>query len=171
MIITDEKLLRIKCDNASLEEVGGIIELLERELILSEKAGRPGIGLAAPQIGIYKNVAIIRIDEKTKLDLVNCKIANKYDQFIFRGEGCLSYPDRLEDTIRYNEVHIIDNLIYPYGLELTGLVSVVAQHELDHLDNRLLPDFALAKPKNKIGPNDKCGCGSGKKFKKCCKDK
>jgi|ERR1019366_1117579 peptide deformylase len=171
MIITDEKLLRIKCDDAKLEEVGAIIELLERELDISFKNGYPGIGLAAPQIGIYKNIAIVRIDEKTRLNLVNCKIVDKYDQFIFRDEGCLSFPNKLVDSIRYNEIHIVDNLIYPHGLELTGLVSVVAQHELDHLNNRLLPDFGLPKPKNKIGPNDKCGCGSNKKFKKCCKDK
>jgi peptide deformylase len=169
MIITDEAVLRTPCTDVPENEVGAIVEQLERELEYSGRMGRPGVGLSAIQCGIYKNVAIIRIDNNHKVNLVNCKIQNKYDQFKFIGEGCLSYPNLVGDTIRYNEVHISDNLVYPHGMILTGLMGVVAQHEIDHWNNRLLPDFILPKEKpKKVRPNDICICGSGKKFKKCC---
>jgi len=176
MIITDEKILRQSCSNASENEVGAIVEQLERELEYSERMGRPGIGLSAIQCNIHKNVAIIRIDDNHKVNLVNCKIQNKYDQFKFLGEGCLSFPKLVGDSIRYNEVHIVDNLVYPHAMILTGIMAVVAQHEIDHWNNRLLPDFLLQEEKKtKVRPNDICPCGKVdpltgkiKKYKRCC---
>lgn len=167
MIITDEEALRIKCADARAEEVNEIIEALERELEYSGKMGRPGIGLAAPQIGIAKKVAIVRIDKNYHVNLVNCKIKNAYDKSLFKGEGCLSFPDRMEDTMRYQEIHVVDNLVYPYSFVVTGIMAIVCQHELDHLNNILLPDIAIHKIVKKLRPNDPCHCGSGKKFKRC----
>jgi peptide deformylase len=176
MIITNnEEALRIKCEDVTLEEVGPLIELLERELEHSAKLGRPGIGLAAPQIGIAKNIAIVRLDNVYKLDLINCKIEKQYDQAVFKEEGCLSFPGRIEDTLRYQEIYVVSNLVKPYSFEAAGLMVVVCQHELDHLNGILLPDAALNKnmaitlsnTKSKLGPNEPCFCGSGKKYKKC----
>lgn len=175
MIITnDEAALRVKCEDASQEEVGPIIEQLERELEYSAKMGRQGIGLASPQIGIAKNIAIVRIDHRYKFNLVNCRIEKAYDECIFRDEGCLSYPGRVEDTKRFQEVYITGNTTFPNSFILTGLPAIVAQHELDHLNGILLPDIAVPK-KQKLGPNDPCSCGKldpttnkVKKFKRCC---
>jgi peptide deformylase len=171
MITTDEKILRMSCSDATPEEVGAIIEQLERELEYSARLGRQGVGLACPQINIHKNIAVVRLDANHSVNLVNCKIKNAYDEFIFEQEGCLSFPDMLVSTKRYNEIHIVDNLVYPHAFVLTGLMSIICQHELNHLQNILLPDIAIPeqKPqKTKIRPNDKCICGSNKKFKKCC---
>jgi peptide deformylase len=177
MIITnDEAALRVKCEDATIEEVGPIIALLEQELEHSAKLGRPGIGLACPQIGIAKNVAIVRIDNLYKVNLVNCRIKEGYDKTLFKEEGCLSFPNRVEDTMRYQEICVVDNLVEPYSFVAAGLFSVVVQHELDHLNGILLPDIALAKSalpttKYKLGPNDRCLCGKfdpPKKYKKCC---
>jgi peptide deformylase len=174
MIITDEKLLRaIKCVDVLPEEVSELVATLERELEHSEKLGRKGIGLAAPQIGIAKKIAIIRIDNNHSVDLINCRIANAYDPALFTDEGCLSVPGRLEDTMRYQEVHVADNLVYPHAFIATGLMSVVVQHELEHLDSVLFFDKAIPKKeviavKVKLRPNDQCSCGSGKKAKRCC---
>jgi peptide deformylase len=179
MILTDESLLRRPCADASPEEVGELVSLLERELEQSAKLGRPGIGLAASQIGILKNVAIVRINKEYKIDLVNAKIANGYDEVRFVDEGCLSFPGRAEDTMRYQEVHLTGNLVYPHGCILQGLIAVVAQHELDHCNGILLPDLAIPKLKQKRpGPNDPCICGKTNpftgqviKYKKCCGSK
>ena|ERR1700722_2299464 len=177
MIITNnEEALRIKCEDATLEEVGPIISLLEQELEHSAKLGRLGIGLAAIQCGVAKNVAIVRIDNLYKVNLVNCRIKEGYDKTLFKDEGCLSYPGRVEDTMRYQEIHVVDNLVEPHSFIAAGLMSVVIQHELNHGDGILLPDIALAKPtistaKYKLGPNDRCLCGKfdpPKKYKKCC---
>lgn len=171
MIITDEKLLRKPCTDATPEEVGSIIDQLERELKHSAEIGQKGIGLSAPQIGIYKNVCIVRIDKVHSVNLVNCKITTGYDKAIFENEGCLSFPDRYEKTMRYQEIFIESNLVEPYSFICTGLMAVVSQHELNHLEGKLLPDFALPKlnsNRKKPRPNDMCTCGSSKKYKKCC---
>lgn len=168
MIITNnQEALRVKCEPVSLEEVDKLVSLLEEELANSTARGRPGIGLAAPQIGIAKNIAIVRISDRYSVNLVNCRITNAYDEFIFTGEGCLSFPDLRENTKRFNEIHIVDNLVYPHSFVATGLFSVCCQHELDHLNGILLPDKRIA-PIIKQKPNELCLCGSKKKFKKCC---
>jgi len=169
MIITDEKLLRTPCTDASPDEIGELVELLERELKYSEKMGRPGIGLACPQINIQKNVAIVRIDNKYRVDLVNCKIDKAYDKAMFRDEGCLSFPGRLENTMRHQEIYVKSNLTLPYSFVATGLMAVACQHELDHMNGILLPDNAIKQIiKIKVRPNDPCSCGSKIKFKRCC---
>jgi len=169
MIVTDEKLLRVKCEDVKPEEVAELKLKLEQELIASAMKEMPGIGLAAPQIGIPKRMAIVRCGSQS-IDLVNCKIESGYNKALFDGEGCLSYPGRYEKTFRYQEIYVTNNFVEPHSFTATGLVAVVVQHELDHLDGILLPDVALAKPKQKVKlrPNDKCSCGSGKKYKKCC---
>jgi peptide deformylase len=168
IIVNNEEALRIKCEDVLLDEVGPLVEQLEKELEYSERMGRPGIGLAAPQIGIAKNIAIVRLSNDYKVNLVNCKMKSQYDKAIFRGEGCLSFPGRIEDTMRYQEIHVVDNLIHPKSFIVSGLMAIVCQHELDHLNSILLPDIAIPRVKKKVGPNDACMCGSGKKYKKCC---
>lgn len=168
MIITNnQEALRVKCEPVTPDEVDGLIAILEKELANSAANGRPGIGLAAPQIGIAKNIAIVRIGDRHSVNLVNCRIEKSFDEFLFEGEGCLSFPDLREDTKRFNEIHVVDNLVYPHSFIATGLFAVCCQHELDHLNGVLLPDKHIA-PIVKQKPNELCLCGSKKKFKKCC---
>lgn len=170
MIITDEKILRMPCEEVKQEDVGELRDLLERELINSARLGRPGVGLALPQIGIHKKMAIVRPGhQELNIDLINCHIAHGYDLMLFQDEGCLSYPGRVENTMRYQEVHIVNNLFAPKAMILTGLIAVISQHELDHVNGVLLPDRALTKKSGtKINPNELCLCGSKRKYKKCC---
>jgi peptide deformylase len=176
MIITNnEEALRIKCEDVLAEEVGPLIEILEKELDRANYYGRGGIGLAAPQIGIAKNIAIIRLDKNRgyDLNLVNAKLTKGFDPIIFRQEGCLSFPGRVEDTNRFQEVYITDNLVAPNNLIVTGLMAIVCQHEIDHLNGVIFTDHIIKKAtpvvnKNKVGPNNPCICGSNIKYKKCC---
>lgn len=173
MIITNnEEALRVKCEPVTLDEVNDLISVLEKELDNANRLGRGGIGLAAPQIGIAKDIAIVRLN-KININLINAKLDKGYDPAIFREEGCLSFPGRVEDTTRFQEVHIISNLIEPYSFVATGLIAVVCQHELDHLNSTLFMDRKIPKVvpvvnKLKVGPNEPCICGSNRKYKKCC---
>jgi len=165
MIITNnEEALRVKCENVSLEEAYDLIQTLENELNAANKTNNRGIGLAAPQIGIAKKAAIIRIGDY-KVNLINAIIDKKYDLKTFQDEGCLSFPGRVETTNRYQEITLINNLLYPHSMILSGLLAVAVQHELDHTNGTLFFDHAI---KTKIRPNDLCICNSGKKYKKCC---
>ena len=163
------EILTKHCDEvASIEEAEGIVKILEQELSNSAKSGYPGVGLAANQINIHKRVAIIRLGQDYVINLANAKISKKYDPIVFEGEGCLSFPDKLIKSNRFNEIFVENNIFYPHSFVATGLLAVVIQHELDHLDGKTLNDVEIKdSPKIKIGPNEKCYCGSGKKFKKC----
>jgi peptide deformylase len=186
MIITNnEELLRVKCEEVLPDEIDTIRMVLEAELDNSNRLGRFGIGLAAPQVGIPKKMAIVRLGHKgypdLNLDLVNAKIEHGYDQVMVQGEGCLSFPSRAENTLRYQEVHVSDNLMAPTNFVATGLLAVCIQHELDHLNQVLMFDRAAPvirkaeKIEVKLGPNDPCYCGkinpitgNRTKYKKCC---
>jgi len=173
IIINNEEALRVKCEDVLPEEVAELIAKLDTELNNANRLGRGGIGLAAPQIGIAKNIAIVRLGPGANLDLVNCKLDKGFNPTYFKDEGCLSFPGRVEDTIRFQEVHIVNNLVYPHSFIVTGLIAVVCQHELDHLNETLIMDRKVPKSipvvnKKKTRPNDPCTCGSGKKYKKCC---
>jgi peptide deformylase len=168
MIITDIDKLSVLSEDVSPEEALTIIDLLEKELENSAKQGSPGIGLAAPQIGINKKVAIVRVGDN-KINLVNSKIVEKIIPFEFDGEGCLSFPGMIKKTKRYKEI-VVENEIYPHKFIATDLLAVVIQHEIGHWNNELLPYIEDLNPKikQKLRPNDLCNCGSGKKYKKCC---
>jgi peptide deformylase len=181
MIVSDEKILRAKNDDVKPEEVEGLIQLLEKGLNYSAAMGRPGIGLACPQIGINKRAAIVRINTNGAYDLsvnlVNARIDKGYNPFLFKDEGCLSFVGELKDTMRYQEIHVVDNAVEPHSFIATGLMAVAIQHELDHLDGVLFMDRAVQKNplKMKVRPNDPCVCGKVdtatgkvKKYKKCC---
>lgn len=172
MIITfDEKILRTPCTDVLPEEVDKLIKILENEIIEANKLGKQAIGLAAPQIGIFKKIAIIRLND-TKLNLVNCKIEKSYDLITFKNEACLSFPGKSEDTLRYNEVYVTNNLVEPNSFIATDFLAIAVQHELDHLNSTLFLDRLASKQlpvkvkKNK--PNDLCSCGKNLKYKKCC---
>lgn len=144
MIITDEALLRVKCEPVLSDEVNDLRLKLEIALDWSENQGRKGVGLACPQIGIAKRMAIVRIDD-TKIDLVNANVKKGYRQFEFEGEGCLSFPDLVVNSLRYMEVLIEDNLVYPNRFIATGFIAIAIQHEIDHLNSVLLPDVRIKK--------------------------
>lgn len=170
IIQNNEEALRVKCEDVREEEVAEIVAALEKELDYSAYVGRMGVGLAGTQCGIAKNIAIVRLGEY-KVDLVNCRIEKGYDKQLFRDEGCLSFPGRVEDTMRYQEIYVVGNLVYPHSFVANGLMAVVVQHEIDHMNGILLPDNAIMKMKKKVGPNDICYCGSGRKYKRCCQNK
>jgi len=142
MIVTDPERLRVKCDDVKPEEVSELISKLEEGLAYSERVGRPGIGLAAPQIGIAKHIAIVRIPLKTetlKLNLVNAKIIEQNNLKPFKDEGCLSFPDVTVDTMRYEDI-VLTTDVYPFKCSVSGLIAVAVQHELEHLNKILLTD-------------------------------
>ena len=171
MLTFDESILRKKNEDVKPEEVKELISILERELNEINRLGKNGIGLAAPQIGINKRIAIIRLSNKPnydfKVDLINPKIIKSFDPIINKEEGCLSIPNKIIST---NEVHVINEIEGYEPIIATNFLAIACQHEIDHLDGILMTD-RQTKPiinKIKIGPNEKCPCGSGLKYKKCC---
>lgn len=161
MIVLDKNELIAPSVETTLFEGQAILDKLKAELNNSKTLG---IGLAAPQIGIKKQVVIIRSSQK--IDLINPKIIKQYDLREFDDEGCLSFPDDRVTTQRYNEILVTD-LIHPAGIICVGINAVVVQHELDHLNGILMFDREIKIPHR----NSLCWCGSRKKYKSCHRDR
>lgn len=146
MILKDEQQVRtlgLKSELVKPNEIKELKTLLEKELKFSEKNGFPGIGLACPQIGIAKKMAIIRISGKDffHADLVNPIIEEKNNLMTFFGEGCLSFPNLVGNTRRYQEIKVLNLLGTPKHFSVNGLAAVCIQHEIDHLNGIVLPDI------------------------------
>lgn len=161
-IVKDKSRLLEPCKAVTLDEGLEVAEELHRVL---EKTS--GIGLAANQIGIDAAVFVISLpggkSGHVKASFVNPKIVSLEDPIYFEGEGCLSFPGETLRTLRYNNLVMQDDT-FPSGRAMEGLTAVVCQHEYGHLVGKTMHDYHYKK----IGPNVRCPCGSGKKFKKCC---
>jgi len=103
----------------------------------------PGVGLAAIQVGWDKSVLIYDIsprDESRDLHvLVNPEIITREGQIISENEGCLSVPEFRADVKRSEFVTVEghDRDGNPVRLDAEGLLAIVLQHEIDHLNGTL----------------------------------
>ncbi len=95
-----------------------------------------GIGIAAPQVGINKNIIIINICEKNQQSLVviNPKIIYK-KQTTNKKEGCLSFPNIFIKTNRSKTIKIkFQDINEKFKtIKVNNLLSICIQHEIDHL--------------------------------------
>ena len=131
-----------------------------------------GYGLAACQIGIHKKVAFIRYNGK-EYRLLNTRIVDKRNEGLMHGEGCLSIPGKTVKSRRYRSITIEDDILGKVALDEStdGLLCTIIQHEVDHFEGITILDrkqVPIKRSTIKIGRNDLCPCGSGKKYKKCC---
>ena len=187
----DNPIIKTKLKEVSVEE--GLVIAEELFQILNKRGD--GIGLAANQVGIDAQVAVVNVREP--LVLINPKIQEQWDEIDYY-EGCLSYPNQGIKTKRYKNIIIkteqSESGWYFSGAESTQeakgsweqenkkqdqerriLEAVCVQHEIDHLNGITIHDREN-KPepiinKKSVGRNEPCPCGSGKKYKKCCINK
>ena len=103
-----------------------------------------GVGLAAPQIGISKEIVIIDIGNGL-LELINPEIVDKSDKTYVDQEGCLSIPDQTGEVERAYQVEVkaLDRNGKEMNFEAEGLLARAIQHELDHLDGVLFTDKTI----------------------------
>ena len=187
----DNPVINKKLRKVSVDE--GLEIAKELFNILSER--KDGLGLAANQVGYNASVAVVNVKEP--LILINPVIKEQWDEVPYY-EGCLSFPKKGVKTKRYRNVIIHteqeEGDWYFSGVETPGegkgswesptknkddelrlLESICVQHEIDHLYGKTILDREdKSEPiqvKKKIGRNDPCYCGSGKKYKKCCINK
>ena len=125
-----------------VEDIDGRLVKLANDMIPTMYEAK-GLGLAAPQIGVQKRLFVYDMqDERGPQVLVNPVISESRGEWVYE-EGCLSVPGLHWEIVRPKEVHLT-------GLDLDGNeVSIEAdeilarcfQHELDHLDGKLLLDY------------------------------
>jgi peptide deformylase len=114
-----------------------------------------GVGLAAPQIGISKRIAVIdtsfKEDDGAKLVLLNPEII-KTEGKQSGGEGCLSVPEFRERVVRANKVTVRAQDLKGKTFEMTGegLLARAFLHETDHLNGKLFLSHISALKRNLI---------------------
>ncbi|MDD3249692.1 MAG: peptide deformylase [Smithella sp.] len=120
-------------------------------------------GLAGPQIGINKRIVIFRnkadSDRKKKITpedydvLVNPRITQARGEKVTAAEGCLSCPDIQIDIERFPEIKVraLNEKGEKISKRYLDWTARVVQHEIDHLDGKLIVDYegTLYYPKNK----------------------
>lgn len=101
-----------------------------------------GIGIAAPQVGVHDRIIIVDMTDTGPTAFVNPKIVSRSFSRIDFEEGCLSVPGVYGMVERHKKVKVkaYSQNGDPVTLSLNGTLSVVFQHEIDHLDGILFID-------------------------------
>jgi peptide deformylase len=148
----DPKLKKI---SKPVDKVDGEIRKLMDDMLETMYAA-PGIGLAAPQVGVLKRVLVIDIDregEKTgPLKMANPEIVDVSDEDATYEEGCLSVPEHYAEVERPAKVTVryLDHDNEVRTIKAEGLLATCIQHEMDHLDGILFIDRISALKRNII---------------------
>lgn len=148
------KLDIITLPDPLLRNVSAPIERIDDELrrlmddMLETMYEAPGIGLAAVQVGIPRRLIVVDVadgetDERKPLCLVNPQIVTRGDVLRPYEEGCLSIPDVRVEIERPAEITVryLDREGRQQELAADGLLATVIQHEVDHLEGKLIIDF------------------------------
>jgi peptide deformylase len=141
----------IKYPNPELKKVAlPVLDLSEKTVrlvndMLDTMYAAPGVGLAAPQVGVSQRVVVLDTDHenpgKQVYKLINPVITHAEGEVIWE-EGCLSVVEFTADVKRAAQVQVraFDENQKEIKIEAEGLLAVALQHEIDHLDGKLFID-------------------------------
>ncbi len=126
-----EAILQKRCKR--LEKVDDNARKLLYDMLALMRVGG-GAGLAANQAGLDLSLVVIEVGNNI-FKLVNPRIVKREGRIIFR-EGCLSFPGLELDIKRSNKVWVeaLDEKGEPFKIEAEGVLAVVFQHEIDHIE-------------------------------------
>jgi peptide deformylase len=151
ILIVPDKRLRVKARRIGAEERASAARLADTMLSVMYKA--PGIGLAAPQIGVLLRLVVIDLapdGAPAPIVMINPEITRVSHQLVSREEGCLSLPGQYADVTRPAEIVVAFESVTGKreSVEATGLLAACIQHEIDHLDGVLFVDHLSALKRN-----------------------
>ena len=136
---------RLRTVATTVDTVDGGTKTLINDMLRTMYEGN-GIGLAATQVNIHKRIIVIDVsEEKNKpLILINPLLEEIIEpKKLPYSEGCLSVPGFYEELERPSKGRIkalgLDNKTF--SMEAEGILSVVIQHEMDHLDGKIFVDY------------------------------
>lgn len=114
----------------------------------------PGIGLAATQINIHRQIVVMDISEEGNepLVLINPQVTVLAEETLPYDEGCLSVPGFYETVDRPANIRVeaLDRNGEAFILEPDGLLATCIQHELDHLKGKLFVDYVSPMKRSRI---------------------
>ncbi|MCE2510601.1 MAG: peptide deformylase [Alphaproteobacteria bacterium] len=146
---------RLKLKSEPVEKVDDAIRRLMDDMLETMYAA-PGVGLAAPQVGVTKRVLVVDVakegEQPNPLMLANPEILWASDEEAVYEEGCLSLPDQFAEVTRPAKAHIryLDHENEIRETEIEGLLATCIQHEIDHLEGILFVDHLSGLKRNII---------------------
>jgi peptide deformylase len=153
IIVAPDPRLKLAC--APVAQVdAGVARLMDD--MLETMYAAPGIGLAAPQVGVHKRVLVIdtaKPDEEPRpIVLANPELVATSEELKSWDEGCLSLPEHYAEVVRPSRVAVryLDERNRKQEVEADGVLAVCLQHEMDHLDGILFVDHVSALKRNMI---------------------
>lgn len=158
---TELKILKSKSKNINPKSKD--LELLINRMYLAVTHPTDGgVGIAAPQVGINRNVIWVQRFDKPGEPFevyINPKIIWKSELMRKGAEGCLSIPDERGEVFRHYmiEIEYQDRKGKKHSEKVEGFTAVIFQHEIDHLDGILFTDRLKEQENKELQSNDELG--------------
>ncbi len=154
IITAPDPRLKVKCDPVAAVDDG--VRALMDDLVTT-MFSVPGIGLAAPQVGVYQRVIVVDagggvIEAREPMCFANPRILWASDETLVCEEGCLSLPDQFAEVTRAAGIKVgyLDRDNEPQEFDAKGTLATCIQHEIDHLEGILFVDHLSALKRNII---------------------
>ncbi len=146
---------RLKLKSEPVESVDSEIAKLMDDMLETMYLA-PGVGLAAPQIGVTKRIIVVDVgkseEERAPHRMANPELVWTSDELSLYEEGCLSLPEHYADVERPERIRVkyLDETNTEQELEADGLLATCIQHEMDHLEGVLFVDHLTSLKRNMI---------------------
>lgn len=135
IVLHPSSILETKCDEVKEfnQELKDLLDQMYETMVNAD-----GVGLAAPQIGVNKQIAIVEVEEGELIEIINPTISNGEGENIDI-EGCLSFPGIYGTVARKQTIvlHAQNRFGQHYTIEAEDYTARAIQHEVDHLDGIL----------------------------------
>ena len=147
-----DDILRKECKPVK-EITPRIAELIEDMFETMYEAN--GVGLAAPQVGILKQIVVMDVDDGNQYVLINPEIIEQSGSQTGQ-EGCLSVPGKCGQVTRADHVKAkaLNENMEEYVIEADGLLARCILHECDHLDGKLYVDLVEGELQDTAGEDE-----------------
>ena len=146
---------RLRKAAARVEAVDEGVRALAADM-LATMYEAPGIGLAATQLGVMKQVFVMDCAGKEEparpMVLINPEIVKRSDEMAVNEEGCLSVPQIYDRVERHERVTVraLNRDGEAFEVDAEGLASVCVQHEMDHLLGKVFVEYLSPLKRNRI---------------------
>jgi peptide deformylase len=153
ILIAPDPVLKTRARPVAQPDAAVVRDLVPRMLATMYRA--PGIGLAAPQVGVGLRITVVDLmpgEKPSPIVLVNPEVVAASDELATREEGCLSLPGQYADVTRPARVKVryLDEGGARHEIDADGLLAACLQHEIDHLDGILFVDHLSSLKRNMI---------------------
>lgn len=148
IVTTPDPVLRRKAKKVAAVDKD-VLALID-DMVETMRAA-PGVGLAAPQVGVSQRVIVVEYGDeeneeapKKLYTLINPEIVGVSEEMVEGTEACLSIPRVMGDVERHEKlvVKALNRMGKPVKIKVSGWIARIFQHEIDHLEGILFTDRA-----------------------------